>query len=270
MVAGLGATEKADRGLPLGDASQETRRRRNRLRLLLIVAVLVPIGFIAAQAVLSWKHVWSEAEKELSRTADAAAEYSLRLLETHRLALARVNDLLRGLSDDEMRRREGELHAQLRRLLPELPLVQTLAVNDRAGGVLLTANVYPVPRDVNVNDREWMRDLRTAEAPAIHVSRIYVGRLDRYLFFAVSRRRTETGNAVPGFDGVINISVEPNAFASGFAHQKPLPIGGRGVARASRDRDHAYVEKRLRNARFKFGRRLYLHCREFSVQPNIE
>lgn len=156
---------------------------------------------------------------ELARTADAAAEHSLLVLETHRIVLSRINDLLRGLSDDDIRAREQALHDQLRRLLPELPLVQTVAVNDRNGGVLLTANVFPVPRDVNINDREWMQALRRTDAPSTHISRVYIGRLDQFLFFAVSRRRTETGNNLPAgvFDGAINISVQPNQLASGFA-----------------------------------------------------
>jgi hypothetical protein len=187
--------------------SSRSFARIGRLRALLVFAVLVPLGLLAGQAVLRWNQVWTEAAKELSRTADAAAEHSLRVLETHRIALARVNDVLRGLADDDIRAREQELHEQLRGLLTDLPLVQTLAVNDRHGGMLLTANVFPVPREVNVSDREWIRDLRADSALRTHVSRVYVGRLDQYLFFAVSRRRTETGNRLPAgtFDGAINI-----------------------------------------------------------------
>jgi PAS domain S-box-containing protein len=196
-----------------------TSRHRFVRRVVLAAAVLVPLGIMAVQAAFRWDQVWKEAENELSRTADAAAEYSLRVLDGHRLALDRVNDLLQGLSDDNIRARELELHNALRRMLPDLPLVQTVAVNDRNGGVLLTANIFPVPRDIDVNDREWMRDLRASDAPRTHVSKVYVGRLDQFLFFAVARRRTNSGNGLaPGaFDGVINISVPPNQLALGFA-----------------------------------------------------
>lgn len=86
----------------------------------LAAAVLVPLGIMAVQAAFRWDEVWKQAETELSRTADAAAEYSLRVLDGHRLALDRVNDLLRGLLDDDIRARELELHNALRRLLPRL------------------------------------------------------------------------------------------------------------------------------------------------------
>ena len=45
----------------------------------------------------------------MTRTAEAGAEYARRLLDGHRMAADRVNDLLRGLSDDAIRAREAEL-----------------------------------------------------------------------------------------------------------------------------------------------------------------
>jgi len=101
--------------------------------------------------------------------------------------------------------------------MPSLPLVQTVAVNDRNGGMLLTANIFPVPRDGTFNDREWMQALRRPDAPPVHVSRVYRGRLDGFLFFAVSRRRSPANRLSPGeFDGAINVSVRPSAVAAGF------------------------------------------------------
>lgn len=185
----------------------------------LFAAVVLPAAVLGVVAALDWRNTWREAERELLRSADAAAEYSLRILHSHRLAADRVNDLLHGLSDAEIRAREKELHERLRALIPSLPLVQTVAVLDRDGVLLLTANVYPVPRDQDFKDREWVRDLSRADAPDTHISKVNVGRLDGYLFFGVSRRRTASGNGLPAgaFDGVVNVSVQPNQVAAGFA-----------------------------------------------------
>lgn len=87
----------------------------------------------------------AEPERELSRSADAVAEYVLRVFDGHRVAADRVNDLLENFSNEEIREREQELHLKLARLLPKLPLVQTIAVSRPDGLMLLTANVYPVP-----------------------------------------------------------------------------------------------------------------------------
>jgi two-component system NtrC family sensor kinase len=185
----------------------------------LLAAATIPIILFAGLSAHEFHTNWQQTERELSRAADATAEYSLRILEAHRLAADRVNDLLRGLSDAEIRAREGELHQQLRALTQSLPLVQTVAVLDRDGRPLLTANVYPVPRDRDFKDREWVRDLSEPAAPVTHVSKVSIGRLDNFLFFGVSRRRTGSGNGLAddAFDGVVNISVRPNDVSSGFA-----------------------------------------------------
>ena len=85
--------------------------------------------------------------------------------------------------------------------------------------MLLTANVYPVPAESYFADREWVRDLKSPDAPRTHISKVNIGRLDANLFFGVSRRRVmaERSGATDAYEGVINISVEPNRVAAGFA-----------------------------------------------------
>jgi PAS domain S-box-containing protein len=184
----------------------------------LLSAAAIPVILFVGLSTYEFRTNWQQTERELARSADATAEYSLRILEAHRLAADRVNDLLRGLSDSEIRAREHELHQRLRALIPSLPLVQTVAVLDRGGYLLLTANVFPVPRDRDFKDREWVRDLSKPDARFTHISKVNIGRLDGFLFFGVSRRRSGSGNGLPddAFDGVINISVQPNHMSSGF------------------------------------------------------
>jgi hypothetical protein len=200
-----------------GEQGPSTRVRT--LRWLIGLAVAVPSIIIAAIASTSWNAAWLQAENELRRSADAVGEYVLRVLDGHRIAADRVNDLLQYHSNEQMQANEEQLHTQLARLLPSLPLVQTIAVLRPDGLMLLTANVYPVPRDTYFGDREWVQDLKKTDAPMTHISRVNVGRLDRNLFFGVSRRRLmhERPTNGPAYDGVINISVQPNQVAAGFA-----------------------------------------------------
>ena len=132
----------------------------------------------------------------------------------------RVNDLLEHLANEQIQEREHELHLKLAGLLPDLPLVQTIAVNRPDGLVLFTANVYPVPPNTRIPDREWIRDLKKPDAPRTHVSKVNIGRLDANLFFGVSRRRymaVRPAGSSEDYDGVINISIEPNRVSAGFA-----------------------------------------------------
>jgi PAS domain S-box-containing protein len=194
--------------------------RLTAVRWLVAAAIGLPIAIMVAIGIVSWRATWAEAERELSRSADAVAEYLLRVFDGHRVAADRVNDLLEHLSNEQIQERERELHLRLARLLPDLPLVQTIAVSRPDGLMLFTANFYPVPPNTRIPDREWIRDLKKPDAPRTHVSKVNIGRLDANLFFGVSRRRymairpAESGD---DYDGVINVSIEPNRVAAGFA-----------------------------------------------------
>ncbi|MGG5819663.1 PAS domain S-box protein [Falsiroseomonas sp. HW251] len=192
---------------------------RQRFKWLLPLALSLPLLVLTAFAWLAWRDVWRSASFELTRGAEAAAEYALRVLDNDRLAADLANRVLRGLSDQEIRAREGELHRELQQLLPSLPGVLTVAVLNRNAELLLTANTFPVPRGVRVPDREWMVALRAPDAPDLHVSAVTTGRVDDNVFFAVSRRRTESGNGrSPGaFDGVIQASVDPVRLSADLA-----------------------------------------------------
>ena len=217
-----------DGGVPRGPDAPGTGRPRTTLRprgllVLLAAAIVLPAATMAGVAWLSWRDAWTSAERELARSAEAAAEYALRVHGGHRLAGDVANDLLRDLSDEDIRLHERDLHEELARLLPRMPLVQTIAISDRQARLLLMAHHYPVPRDITLEGREWVPALRGPDAPPVHVSRVYVGMLNTPLFYAVSRRRSGSGNTLPpdAYDGAISISVDPNAIAAGF-----MALGG--------------------------------------------
>lgn len=194
-------------------------RRAGRLgwlRLVLAAACLLPALAMTAIAWVGWRDAWSSAERELGRGAEAGAEYALRVAEGHRLLGDLVNDLLRGLSDAEIRAREASLHEQMRDLLGRFQLARTIVVTDAAGHALVMATIHPVPRDVSFADREWFTAMAAPDAPPVHVSRVMTGRLDDLPFYALTRRRTGGEPAAGGFEGAIAVSVDPNALAAGF------------------------------------------------------
>ncbi|MDN3566596.1 HWE histidine kinase domain-containing protein [Paeniroseomonas aquatica] len=188
------------------------------LGLALLAAVLLPVLTLSAMSRISWLASWSGAERELSRSAEAAAEYAVRTIEAQRFAADVTNDLLQGLSDAEVRDREAELHQALARLAGRLALVRHITVSDREARVLLSTSTASVPQPLSLADRDWVIALRQPGAPRWHVSRLFAGRLDGRLFFAVNRRREAGGNglAAGAYDGAISVSMDPNAVAAGF------------------------------------------------------
>ncbi|CAN5717677.1 hypothetical protein BH23PSE1_BH23PSE1_08540 [soil metagenome] len=186
-------------------------------RLLMIAAVLLPLALIALSAWALWHEAWRRAEGEIQRTADGAGEYAARVLGAQVLAGSLVNQMLAGLPDEAIRAQEADLQERLTRFVPRIPMINTIGVIDRAGGLLLLENVRPVPA-ISVADGEWMDALRSDGALDVHISGMLHGRISGMLYFGVSIRRTDTGNAPrpDGFDGAITLSVDPNRLAAGF------------------------------------------------------
>ena len=186
---------------------------------LLASAVLVPLGVLAIGAWLAWGEAWRQAESELARTADAAAEYAARVLDGHLLLAKRVDDLLKDLPDSAIRDNEARLHSAMQRMAATRPSVLTLYAIDARGRPLVSANMFPVPRDASLEDRDFFTALRGPDAPAVFVSKVHVGRFDGQLFFSVAQRHGSSVKSgdLPGetaFRGVVLASLRPNELAA--------------------------------------------------------
>jgi two-component sensor histidine kinase len=200
---------------------------------MVVAAAVLPVGIMAGGAWLAREAAWHSAERELQRTSDAVAQYSVRVFDAQRIAAARVNDVIRGLSDAEIREREWELHRKLRELAEDVPLVRGIGVVDRDGKFLLSSAAYPAPRDADFSDREWMQVLRRPDAPPLHISHVYLSPLDNQAYLAISRRRTASGNgsAPDQFDGAIVFAIPPQALSAGFTELTLDPGDSVGLTR---------------------------------------
>jgi PAS domain S-box-containing protein len=193
------------------------------LRWLLIGLVAIPLAVTGAAAWRAWEAVWRAAEIDVSRTADAGAEYTERVIASYARFADRVNERIADLSDAEIRAREPELHAELRQGIVLRPQLLTVYVIDRDGRPLLSATARPLGSGLSLADRDYFQALAADGAPDYVVSRIHQGRFDGQRFFAVARRRTGSGNGLPdgAFDGVVAVSIRPEEFSAGL-----LRMGG--------------------------------------------
>lgn len=182
------------------------------LRALLVGVVALPPVLLVAAAWHARVAAWQDATAEMSRTADTAAEYALRVLEGHKLRLGHANDLLAGLTDPAVRAEERRLHEALARIAgQEADGGGSLNIFafDREGFPLVAANTHPVPRELSFADRDFNQALRDPLAPEPYVSRVEIGRLTGRAYFAIARRRTGSANpwARDGYDGVVEVTV---------------------------------------------------------------
>src|ERR1043166_4636916 len=178
------------------------------LHLLLIGSIVVSLVVLAGGGYLAWVSTRERAEADLMRRVAIAEEHALKVLDTHQLVAARINDLLGNLTDQAILIEEQVLHGQIAQEIKNLPQVETSLVIGRNGHPLVSATIYPVNRNLDLSDREHFKALREAADP-YYVSVIEVGRLDHQRHFFLSRRKeSEPGS----FDGVITATVSPQYF----------------------------------------------------------
>lgn len=177
---------------------------------LLAGIVALPLLLLAGAGWFGWQRAWQDAEHELTRAAEVAAEYLGRVLDGHDLRLQRADDVLDGLDDAAIRAAEAPLHATFRRIAGQEPDGSTplaLFAFDRAARLLVAATVHPVPREVPFDDRDFIRALRDPAVPEPYLGGVHIGRLDGRAFFSVARRRTDAA----GFAGAVVVSVYADA-----------------------------------------------------------
>jgi signal transduction histidine kinase len=178
------------------------------LRLLLIGSIVVPLVVLAGGGYLAWVSTRERAEADLTRRVAIADEHALKVLDTHQLIAARINDLLGNLSDQAILIEERVLHEQLAQEIKNLPQVENVLVIGRNGHPLVSAMFYPVDRNLDLSDREHFRALSRSPDP-FYIGLVEVGRFDKHRHFFLSRRKeSEPGS----FDGVIAVTVSPEYF----------------------------------------------------------
>lgn len=223
----------ADAPAPRDSTAEAARGRLNRAShqhlwvsritlLLPVLAVAVPASVLMLAGRTSWDAVVADSTAEIARVADAAAETGDRALTGYSIAAARINDRLAELTAAAPPDLDRRAHALLAELVGDFnPPVIAFAV-DAAGVPIAASHLFPVPNQ-SLSDRDFFQALQRDDAPSVHVSRMFTGRFDGRLFFAVSRsRRTPPDAARPGrFDGLVTISVDPNSIGASLRRLLP-------------------------------------------------
>jgi two-component system NtrC family sensor kinase len=178
------------------------------LRVLLVLSIAGPALIFAAGAWYTRHETFRNAAQDLARLSDVAREHAQKVFDTHRLIADQVNNLLRGMDNAAILRSEAALHRALADMIAGLPQAESILVTDGTGKPLVSADVYPLPNDVSLSDRDYVAAIREGSARTF-VSQVYPRRLTTGAFFGLAYRRTDPQG---GFTGVINVLVAPSLF----------------------------------------------------------
>ena len=177
------------------------------LRGMVIASVVVPLLVFAAGGWLAWRAVVANADAELGSSLAVAADDATRVLDTHVILGARVNDLFAGLTDDAIAARESEFHDRLAAMIKGFAQVTAIVVTSADGRPLVASSRFPLDRSVNFADRDYFVALRDSAAPFV-IGGIVFGRMTHEDLFTVAVRRGDPQH----FAGAVLIGVSPLYF----------------------------------------------------------
>ena len=130
------------------------------------------------------------------------------------LVAARIDDLLTGLTDVQVRAREKTLHERIAQQIEGLPQVAAAWVIDANASELVSARVFPVDRDLDHSGRDDFRALQDAGIRSFiwALRARNLGNGDYQPYFTVSQRRQAPDGR---FRGVIVVAVS-GAYVASF------------------------------------------------------
>ena len=188
--------------------------RSLRLHWMLVIAsILVPAGLFAGAVVKDRVQVLREGEATTKRTVSIMHEHARKVIETGELALARVDDRIRGLDWDTIA--TPEVSGLLAQIKQPLEQVVSIWVTDASGTV--RAGSQDAGLNASIAERDFFqahveRDVGT------FVSQAFRGRATNTASFAISRRRSTPDGR---FDGTVHIALSPEYFARFYADAAP-------------------------------------------------
>ena len=201
--------DQGKRAVPGNAASGAIRA----LRLLFLGMIVVPLVLGAVGAYLSHRTTYDNAVNGLAEAVAVAEENTNKVLETHMLVAARIEDLLGGLSDEQIRGNEQALHNRIAAQIKDVPEVAAAWVIDADGHELVSARVYPVDRTLVNSSRADFQALKNPKIRA-YIWAVRARSLDNGVYrpyFTVSRRLIGPDGS---FRGIIVVAVSGNYVAS--------------------------------------------------------
>ncbi len=200
------------------------------LKLMMVASIVLPAVLFAFAAWVSYRNFERVTDERIDRSLDILHEHALKVVQTIERSFAEIREIVRGMSDDDIRLNEEPMHDRLKRIVDALPQLQGIAIIDRNGHPLVSANLLPVPKELNLSDRDYFK-AQAGGNPGTYVSGVHkprMGGIGSYFFALSQRRESDDGK----FNGIISVAVLPSYFETFYAKMGPTDGSYFGMARA--------------------------------------
>src|SRR5262249_40719066 len=146
------------------------------LQLMMVASVVLPLVLFAFAAWLNYRHEYAVADDRIERSLDILHEHTLKVFQTVERAIAEVNEIVRGMSDDDIRRDQLHLHERVKHIVDALPQVRAIFLIDRDGRPLVSSQLRRIPSDFDARERSFF-NVHVAGDVGTNVSDVLTPRL---------------------------------------------------------------------------------------------
>ena len=200
------------------------------LKLMMVASLVLPAALYGYASWVSYRSIHAVADERIERSLDVQQEQALRVFQTVERTFAEVDEVVRGMSREQMRTEQPALHNRLARISGVMPQLQAIVLIGTDGRPLASSALSEVKTDANFADRDYFQaqashdagtfvsDVRTPRLPGVGTD-----------FFVLSHRLASPDGA---FRGVIEVAVRPGYFEDFYSLIGQTPGGFFGLARA--------------------------------------
>jgi two-component system NtrC family sensor kinase len=180
------------------------------LKLMMVASLVLPAALYGYASWVSYRDIHAAADERIERSLDVQQEQALKVFETVDRTFAEVDEIVRGMADDEIRAAQSRLHPRLAQIADVMPQLQAIVLIGRDGRPLASSTLESVKTDVNFTDRDYFR-AQTDKDAGTYVSDVRTPNLASVGrdFFDLSRRLDSPSKT---FKGVIAVAVRPKYF----------------------------------------------------------
>ncbi|RZI86363.1 MAG: response regulator [Rubrivivax sp.] len=179
------------------------------MRVWIALSLILPVVFFCSLALYTHGQTLSEGRARVERTAMIVQEHAARVIETNGVI---VNFLLNDLGTQDtatIREREAPIHQRLSEVVSGVKQIRAIWIWDAEGYPLVSNQFFPVPHDLNVNDRDYLEWCRKRSS-GWFVSSPALSRATHRPFFNISRCRLGDDGSL---QGAITVSLHPQYFS---------------------------------------------------------
>src|ERR1700740_437637 len=127
------------------------------LKLMMVASLVLPAALYGYASWVSYRDTHASADERIERSLDVQQEQALKVFETVDRTFAEVDEVVRGMSDSDIRAAQPTLHTRLARIVDVMPQLQAIVLVGRDGHPLASSALAGVHTDADFSERDYFK-----------------------------------------------------------------------------------------------------------------